>query len=81
MIYGFHYNLSTLMGLKLPGVQIYRKFYTEEKERSNGVLAICVSKLPLQPYISLASMLFVSVFLSAFSETSKSVWIFTLLFV
>ncbi|XP_021821592.1 uncharacterized protein LOC110763145 [Prunus avium] len=40
------------------GAQIYRKFYTEEKERSNGVLAICVSKFPLQPYISLARMLF-----------------------
>ncbi|ONI29469.1 hypothetical protein PRUPE_1G199500 [Prunus persica] len=40
------------------GVQIYRKFYTEEKERSNGVLAICVSKFPLQPYISLARLLF-----------------------
>ncbi|CAL8992769.1 unnamed protein product [Prunus brigantina] len=40
------------------GVQIYRKFYTEEKERSNGVLAICVSKFPHQPYISLARMLF-----------------------
>ncbi|KAI9193866.1 hypothetical protein LWI28_000857 [Acer negundo] len=39
------------------GVQIYRKFYVEEKERSNGVLAICVSKMPAQPYISLASIL------------------------
>ncbi|XP_011007395.1 PREDICTED: uncharacterized protein LOC105113079 isoform X2 [Populus euphratica] len=40
------------------GVQIYRKFYTEEKEMSNGVLAICVSKLAAQPYLSLASILF-----------------------
>lgn len=39
------------------GVQIYRKFYTEEKERSNGVLAIFVSKVDLQPYICLATLL------------------------
>ncbi|XP_022722435.1 uncharacterized protein LOC111279695 isoform X2 [Durio zibethinus] len=39
------------------GVQIYRKFYTEEKERSNGVLAICVSNLVAQPSILLASLL------------------------
>lgn len=61
------------MGVQLAGVQIYRKFYTEEKERSNGVLAICVSKFPLQPYISLARLLFVSVFLSAFLDTFPSV--------
>ncbi|KAL7176823.1 hypothetical protein ACSBR2_030213 [Camellia fascicularis] len=39
------------------GVEIYRKFYSEEKERSNGVLAICVTKPAAQPYISLASIL------------------------
>ncbi|KAL4310061.1 hypothetical protein GQ457_01G023610 [Hibiscus cannabinus] len=39
------------------GVHIYRKFYTEEKERSNGVLAICVSNLVAQPSILLASIL------------------------
>ncbi|KAL5543203.1 hypothetical protein UlMin_010913 [Ulmus minor] len=39
------------------GVEIYRKFYTEEKERSNGVLGICVSKVTAQPYISLASII------------------------
>ncbi|KAK9288552.1 hypothetical protein L1049_017011 [Liquidambar formosana] len=39
------------------GVQIYRNFYTEEKERSNGVLAICVAKPASQPYISLANLL------------------------
>ncbi|PSS24056.1 Zinc finger protein like [Actinidia chinensis var. chinensis] len=39
------------------GVQIYRKFYSEEKERSNGVLAIVVTKPAAQPFISLASML------------------------
>ncbi|XP_048332695.2 uncharacterized protein LOC107422004 isoform X3 [Ziziphus jujuba] len=38
------------------GVQIYRKFYTEEKERLNGVLAISISKAALQPCISMASM-------------------------
>ncbi|KAJ6366543.1 hypothetical protein OIU77_003019 [Salix suchowensis] len=40
------------------GVEIYRKFYTDEKEMSNGVLAVCVSKLAAQPYLSLASILF-----------------------
>lgn len=39
------------------GVQIYRKFYTEETERTNGVLAIFVSKVNLQPYICLANLL------------------------
>ncbi|KAK8682683.1 hypothetical protein V6N13_055062 [Hibiscus sabdariffa] len=39
------------------GVQIYRKFYTEEKERSNGALAICVSNLVAQPSILLAGIL------------------------
>ncbi|GFY92770.1 RNA-binding ASCH domain protein [Actinidia rufa] len=39
------------------GVQIYRKFYSEEKERSNGVLAIVVTKPAAQPFISLTSML------------------------
>ncbi|XP_061365169.1 uncharacterized protein LOC133308551 [Gastrolobium bilobum] len=38
------------------GVKIYRRFYTEEKEQANGVLAITVSKMALQPYISLASL-------------------------
>ncbi|XP_052304186.1 uncharacterized protein LOC18106874 isoform X6 [Populus trichocarpa] len=42
-----------------PGVKIYRKLYAEEKEVSNGVLAICVSKLAAQPYLSLASILFI----------------------
>nr|XP_019703481.1 uncharacterized protein LOC105038613 isoform X1 [Elaeis guineensis] len=39
------------------GVKIYRKFYTEEKEKSNGVLAIAVSKVASQPYISVANLL------------------------
>ncbi|GAU21965.1 hypothetical protein TSUD_111060 [Trifolium subterraneum] len=38
------------------GVKIYRRFYTEEKEQENGVLAITVSKFPVQPYTSLASL-------------------------
>ncbi|XP_060671478.1 uncharacterized protein LOC107422004 isoform X4 [Ziziphus jujuba] len=45
----FKFRVST-------GVQIYRKFYTEEKERLNGVLAISISKAALQPCISMASM-------------------------
>ncbi|KAJ6859958.1 hypothetical protein NC651_036322 [Populus alba x Populus x berolinensis] len=39
----------------LPGVKTVEE---EEKEVSNGVLAICVSKLAAQPYLSLASILF-----------------------
>ncbi|XP_048138730.1 uncharacterized protein LOC115745270 isoform X2 [Rhodamnia argentea] len=39
------------------GVQFYRKFYTEEKEKSNGVLAIGVSRSIDQPYISLARII------------------------
>ncbi|XP_020584466.1 uncharacterized protein LOC110027395 isoform X5 [Phalaenopsis equestris] len=39
------------------GVQIYRNFYTEEKEKSNGVLAIHVLKPASQPYISLGILL------------------------
>ncbi|XP_058184548.1 uncharacterized protein LOC131302015 [Rhododendron vialii] len=39
------------------GVQIYRKFYSEEKEKLNGVLAIGVTKPAAQPFISLAGML------------------------
>ncbi|KAJ0093642.1 hypothetical protein Patl1_26488 [Pistacia atlantica] len=39
------------------GMEIYRKFYVEEKERLNGVLAICVSKMATQPYITLATIL------------------------
>ncbi|KAA8531434.1 hypothetical protein F0562_006213 [Nyssa sinensis] len=39
------------------GVQIYKKFYTEEKERSHGVLAIHVTKPAGQLYIPLASIL------------------------
>lgn len=58
MIYGLDYNCSRLKGMLLKGVQVYRKFYTEEKEMSNGVLAISVSKLPLQPCDLLAGMLF-----------------------
>lgn len=52
-------NLSQVLpGVKSTeeGIEIYRKFYTEEKERSNGVLAICVSNSSLvgQPSILLA---------------------------
>ncbi|KAI6695970.1 hypothetical protein NL676_023680 [Syzygium grande] len=39
------------------GVQVYRKFYAEEKEKSNGVLAIGVSRSVDQPYISLARII------------------------
>ncbi|XXG89366.1 hypothetical protein AAC387_Pa12g1383 [Persea americana] len=38
------------------GVQVYRQFYTEEKEKTNGVLAIFVSRPDAQPYVSMASI-------------------------
>ncbi|KAL6217297.1 hypothetical protein ACLB2K_010514 [Fragaria x ananassa] len=39
------------------GVQAYRRFYTEETERSNGVIAICIEKLPAQVYMYFAKLL------------------------
>ncbi|KNA11423.1 hypothetical protein SOVF_135400 isoform B [Spinacia oleracea] len=39
------------------GEQIYRKFYTKEKEQSNGVLAICVGRPATQPHIVLSDIL------------------------
>ncbi|KAJ4795490.1 RNA-binding ASCH domain protein [Rhynchospora pubera] len=39
------------------GVAIYRKFYTEEKEKASGVLAISVSKPSSQPYIFMKEIL------------------------
>ncbi|XP_073014067.1 uncharacterized protein [Typha latifolia] len=39
------------------GVQIYRNFYAEEKERSNGILAISVSRPASQPYICMKELL------------------------
>ncbi|XP_010242737.1 PREDICTED: uncharacterized protein LOC104587010 isoform X4 [Nelumbo nucifera] len=51
--------LKVLPGIKgiEEGVQIYQKFYTEEKEKANGVLAICVSIPATQPYLSLARII------------------------
>ncbi|KAI3692691.1 hypothetical protein L6452_32512 [Arctium lappa] len=39
------------------GTQIYRRFYSEEKERSKGVLAILLTEPALQPYDHLAAIL------------------------
>ncbi|KAL8483010.1 hypothetical protein ACS0TY_025894 [Phlomoides rotata] len=39
------------------GVQVYRNFYSEEKERSHGVLAICVQVPAAQLYLIMASIL------------------------
>ncbi|KAL7145524.1 hypothetical protein ABFS83_07G090100 [Erythranthe nasuta] len=39
------------------GVLIYRNFYSEEKEKSNGVIAICVTKPTSQLYVIMASIL------------------------
>ncbi|KAH9606895.1 hypothetical protein KSS87_019729 [Heliosperma pusillum] len=41
----------------LPGEQIYRNFYSREKEQSNGVVAICVSKPASQPYSVLSDII------------------------
>ncbi|KAJ4723555.1 RNA-binding ASCH domain protein [Melia azedarach] len=50
---------KVLPGIKTidEGVQVYRRFYTEEKEKTNGVLAICVATLADQPFLSLARIL------------------------
>ncbi|XP_031090821.1 uncharacterized protein LOC115995809 isoform X1 [Ipomoea triloba] len=53
------------------GVQVYRNFYSEEKERSNGVLAICVTKPVSQPYLSMASIISVRFKLWRSSQPSK----------
>ncbi|XP_050255768.1 uncharacterized protein LOC126701599 isoform X7 [Quercus robur] len=39
------------------GIQIYRNFYTEEREKTNGVLAIRILKVDVQPYACLATLL------------------------
>ncbi|CAH9101411.1 unnamed protein product [Cuscuta europaea] len=39
------------------GIQVYRNFYSEEKEMSNGVLAICIKKPMWQPYLAMASII------------------------
>ncbi|KAK4254830.1 hypothetical protein QN277_007916 [Acacia crassicarpa] len=50
---------NVLPGVKTTeeGVRVYRNFYTEEKERSNGVVAICVRRPASQPYNILASII------------------------
>ncbi|XP_065866811.1 uncharacterized protein [Euphorbia lathyris] len=50
---------KVLPGIKTidEGVKVYRKFYTEEKERENGVYAICVGQSEIQPHIPLARIL------------------------
>jgi len=50
---------NVLPGIKTvkEGVQVYRRFYSEEKEKSGGVLAIVVSRVLAQPYIFMSDML------------------------
>lgn len=48
------------------GVQVYRKFYSEEKELSNGVLGIHVKKSVAQPFIVLSRIISVSLLTSPF---------------
>lgn len=50
---------KVLPGIKTidDGVQVYRRFYTEEKEKTNGVVAICVTKPAAQPFLCLARIL------------------------
>lgn len=59
-------SIVTLAWHYVIGVKIYRRFYTEEMEQANGVLAISVSKLSFQPCTSLASLFSVG---SLFYET------------
>lgn len=42
------------------GLQILKSLNREEEEKANGVLAICISSVPFQPYISLAAIISVS---------------------
>ncbi|XP_038879102.1 uncharacterized protein LOC120071108 isoform X2 [Benincasa hispida] len=53
---------KVLPGIKTlaDGIQIYRKFYSEEKEVSNGVLGIHVKKSVAQPYVVLSRIISVS---------------------
>ncbi|XP_024996369.1 uncharacterized protein LOC112529352 isoform X4 [Cynara cardunculus var. scolymus] len=44
-------------GHVISGTQIYRRFYSEEKERSKGVLAILLTEPALQPYDHLGAIL------------------------
>ena len=44
------------------GVKIYRKFYSEEKEKSNGVVGISISRPVFQPSTAMGSVLSVRYF-------------------
>ncbi|KAL4193703.1 hypothetical protein AMTRI_Chr06g178070 [Amborella trichopoda] len=64
--YSSFYDMMEAEGLEkvLPGVKtldegvgIYRRFYTQEKEKCQGVLGICVSRPSAQPYISMANII------------------------
>jgi hypothetical protein len=62
-------NTYETVGLTLSaGVEVYRKFYTEEKENSYGVLAISVSKPTSQPYVTMTDILAVSASLQSFIQ-------------
>ncbi|CAN1167619.1 hypothetical protein LINPERHAP2_LOCUS27332 [Linum perenne] len=50
------YN-TTPTSIVQSGVQVYRRFYTEDEERSNGVISIHVSRTAIQPYIYLAKII------------------------
>lgn len=57
----FLYHIIKIVDRILSGVQIYRNFYTEEKEMSNGVLAICVQRPTSELRVIMAAILSVSV--------------------
>jgi hypothetical protein len=52
--------LNSRINSLFAGVKVYRKFYTEEREKSYGVLAISVSKPSAQPYTTMTDILVVS---------------------
>ncbi|POO03579.1 ASCH domain containing protein [Trema orientale] len=66
--------VKVLPGVKTieEGVQVYRKFYSEEKENYNGVLAICVRKPTSQLYVPLAQILSVSMLLLPYYYYSEN---------
>ncbi|PON63559.1 ASCH domain containing protein [Parasponia andersonii] len=66
--------VKVLPGVKAieEGVQVYRKFYSEEKENYNGVLAICVRKPTSHLYVPLAQILSVSMLLLPYYYYSEN---------
>ncbi|KAK3012053.1 LOW QUALITY PROTEIN: hypothetical protein RJ639_012408 [Escallonia herrerae] len=63
-------NVLPGVGTIEEGMQVYRKFYSEDKEQSNGVLAVCVTNHTSQLYNSLAAILLVRILALGFGYES-----------